>query len=170
MKKTIFVLLALLCASAHADGELKAGFNDNAWDGSKVPAGQQCARFGGKGATPAIRVEQIPTGANALVMEFSDQTYQPMNDGGHGKIGYRIASGTRQSNIPSVPGHTFDLPAGFFLVEAQRAPAWDKAGAYLPPCSGGKGNSYLVTVKAVKEVNGKAGATLAETTLKMGQY
>lgn len=170
MKRTIFVILALLAASAHAESVLKVSFVDDAWNGSKVPAGQQCARFGGKGATPALRVEQIPAGANALVLEFSDQTYQPMNDGGHGKIGYRIASRIKQASIPSVPGHSFELPAGFFLVEAQRAPTWDKAGAYLPPCSGGKGNTYLVKVRAVKDEGGKAGATLAETTLNMGQY
>lgn len=170
MNKIAFAILALFAASAHAEGALKASFTDAAWDGNKIPAGQQCARFDGKGATPGLKVGQIPAGANALVMEFSDQTYQPMNDGGHGKIGYRIASGTKRASLPSVPGHTFDLPSGFFLVEAQRAPTWDKAGAYLPPCSGGKGNTYVVTIKAVKEADGKVGATLAETSLKMGQY
>ncbi len=170
MKKTIFAILTLFAASTHAEGAFKASFTDAAWDGNKIPAGQQCGRFGGKGATPGFKVEQIPASANALVIEFSDQTYQPMNDGGHGKIGYHIASGTKQVSLPSVPGHTFDLPAEFFLVEAQRAPTWDKAGAYLPPCSGGKGNTYMMTIKAVKETDGKVGTTLAETSLKMGQY
>ncbi|MDD4912123.1 MAG: hypothetical protein PHP57_07490 [Sideroxydans sp.] len=170
MKKIAFVILALLASSVHAESAFKASFTDAAWDGNKIPAGQQCARFGGKGATPSLKVEQIPAGANALVMEYSDQTYQPMNDGGHGKIGYRIAGGTKRVSLPSVPGHSFDLPSDFFLVEAQRAPTWDKAGAYLPPCSGGKGNTYVVTIKAVKEIDGKVSAMLAETSLKMGLY
>lgn len=170
MKQILIAIIAIFAATAHADGALKASLAEVAWDGNNIPAGQQCARFGGKGATPAIKVEQIPAGANALVMEFSDQTYQPMNNGGHGKIAYRITSGSKQTTIPSVAGHSFDLPDGFILIEAQRAPTWDKAGAYLPPCSGGKGNTYSVTVRAVKEADGKIGATLAETTIKMGQY
>lgn len=170
MKQILIAVITLFAATAHADGALKASFADAVWDGNKIPAGQQCARFGGKGATPAIKIEQIPEGANALVMEFSDQTYLPMNNGGHGKIAYRITSGSKQTTIPSVAGHSFDLPASFLLIEAQRAPTWDKPGAYLPPCSGGKGNTYTVTVKAVKEADGKIISKLAETTINMGRY
>lgn len=171
MKKFAFVIFSLVTTFANADGTpFAATFTDPAWDGIKVPTGQQCARFGGSGSTPVIKVEHVPGKANALVMEYSDQTYQAMDKGGHGKIGYRIAKNTGQETIPAVAGHTFDLPTGFFLVEAQRAPTWDKAGAYLPPCSGGKGNSYYVTVKAVKEADGKVSEVLAETTIKMGQY
>ncbi|KAF0205187.1 MAG: hypothetical protein FD173_1238 [Gallionellaceae bacterium] len=170
MKQALIAIFTLFVSTAHAEGALRASLADAAWDGNKIPAGQQCARFGGKGATPVIKVEQIPVGANALVIEFSDLTYQPMNNGGHGKIAYRIASGSKQTTIPSVAGHSFDLPSGFFLIEAQRAPSWDKAGAYLPPCSGGKGNTYVVTVKAVKEVDGKISTSLAETTVKIGLY
>ena len=171
MRTIVFAIFSLLVSGAHADGtQFAASFVDPAWDGIKVPAGQQCERFGGSGSTPVIKVEHIPGKANVLVMEFSDQTYQPMNNGGHGKIGYRIAKDAKQTTIPPVAGHTFDLPTGFFVVEAQRAPSWDKAGAYLPPCSGGKGNSYYVTVKAVKEVDGKVSEVLAETAIKMGQY
>lgn len=171
MKKIVFVIFSLFATFAYADGSpLTASFTAPGWDGVKVPAGQQCARFGGNGSTPVIKVEHIPGKTSALVLEFSDQTYQAMDNGGHGKIGYRIAKDAKQAIIPAVAGHTFDLPIGFFLVEAQRAPTWDKAGAYLPPCSGGKGNSYYVTVKAVKEVDGKVSEVLAETAIKMGRY
>ena len=97
-------------------------------------------------------------------------TYQPMNKGGHGKIGFRFKNGAKQISIPALAGHTFDLPSGFFLVEAQRAPSWDKAGAYLPPCSGGKGNDYYVLLKAVKVSNDKVTEELAEIEIKMGKY
>lgn len=171
MKKIVFIIFSIFVTSVHADNTpFVASFADPAWNGIKVPAGQQCARFGGNGSTPVIKVEHIPGKANAIVMEFSDQTYQPMDKGGHGKIGFRIANGDQAPVIPAVAGHTFDLPPGFFIVEAQRAPTWDKAGAYLPPCSGGKGNSYYVVVKAVKEANGKVREVLAETAIKMGQY
>ncbi len=72
--------------------------------------------------------------------------------------------------VPPVRGHTFDLPVPFFLIEAQRAPLWDKAGAYLPPCSGGKGNEYYVTVRAVKEVNGGIREVLGQAEVSLGQY
>ncbi|MFH2133989.1 MAG: hypothetical protein ABII81_02255 [Pseudomonadota bacterium] len=170
MKQALFFFLALIAANAYAEDKLKVSLADAAWDGNHIPAGQQCARFGGNGSTPLLKVDQIPNGANALVMEFSDQTYQAMDNGGHGKIGYRIAAGKNSAMIPSLAGHSFALPKGFFLVEAQRAPNWDKAGAYLPPCSGGKGNAYVVTVKAVKENAGKVKATLADATIRLGVY
>jgi hypothetical protein len=91
-----------------------------------------------------------------------------MDNGGHGKIGYRISH--EDVLVPSLPGHSFELPDGFFLVEAQRAPTWDKAGAYLPPCSGGKGNRYAVTVKAVEVSKGEVIRVLEQTTLSMGSY
>lgn len=78
-----------------------------------------------------------------------------MDDGGHGKIGYRITKGTTETAIPSVPGHTFALPEGFFLVAAHQGSSWDKAGAYMPPCSGGMGNRYYVTVKAIYQTSSK---------------
>ena len=95
-----------------------------------------------------------------------------MDNGGHGKIGYTIAPGTVEATVPSVPGHTFSLPEGFFLVAAQTNPSWDKAGAYLPPCSGGRGNYYYVTIKAVLQSPDKSQKTrvLATTKLELGRY
>jgi hypothetical protein len=45
-----------------------------------------------------------------------------MEAGGHGKIGFRIDKGTVKVTIPSIPGHTFDLPNGFFLIKAHQTP------------------------------------------------
>lgn len=171
MKYTAIIPLILLTANAYAEIKpLTASLADPTWDGKTVPAGQQCQKFGGKGSTPLISVNDIPEGANAIVMEYSDHTYQAMNHGGHGKFGYRIPTGSTTVTIPSMAGQTFDLPSGFFLIEAQRAPDWDKAGAYLPPCSGGSGNDYYVTVKAVKEVKGGIREVLAETEVPLGKY
>ncbi|MES9862455.1 MAG: type 1 glutamine amidotransferase domain-containing protein [Candidatus Thiodiazotropha sp. LLP2] len=69
-----------------------------------------------------------------------------------------------------MPFLMFDLPDNFFLIEAQRAPSWDMEGAYLPPCSGGKGNDYYVTIKAVSEINGGIRKILSEVELPLGQY
>ena len=67
--------------------------------------------------------------------------------------------------MPSVPGHTFDLPPSFKIIEAHRGPGWDKAGAYMPPCSGGKGHAYYLTVKSIS--NDKV---TAETQIELGKY
>ena len=87
---------------------LEVAFADAAWNGKTVPKGQQCRRFGGNGATPALAVGNLPAEANAIILEFSDRDVPKMDNGGHGKIGYRIPSGAGKVVIPSVPGHTFD--------------------------------------------------------------
>ena len=179
--KTIWLLitLSLILGGCIAEkykpvpnmANLEISFADSLWNGKNIPAGQQCDRFGGDGATPRLIVKNIPAGTNALIMEYSDKDYPPMDNGGHGKIGYKITTGTQHVTIPSVPGHTFDLPKGFFLVSAQKAPDWDKAGAYMPPCSGGKGNLYYVTVKAVYDApEGKQSQLLGKVRLTLGRY
>ena len=110
-----FVTVAFSTASQAAD--LKVSFADAAWDGKKVPKGQQCRKFGGNGATTALSVENIPAGANAIIVEFNDRSYQPLSyDGGHGKIGYWIEEGSTSAMLPSVPGEAKDLPEGSFLA------------------------------------------------------
>jgi hypothetical protein len=87
-------------------------------------------------------------------------------------IGFSFFIGACEKTIPSVPGHTFDLPQGFFLVAPHANPAWDKAGAYMPPCSGGRGNYCYVTVKAVRYVSpdDKNPKLLAIGELSLGRY
>lgn len=151
--------------------ELQVRLADPAWDGEDIPSGQQCRRFGGQGATPRLEVSGIPAGANTLILSYSDRSHPPMNNGGHGVMGYRIEPGRSRVVVPSVPGHTFDLPEGFFLVQAHRNPRWDKAGAYMPPCSGGKGNLYVVTVEAVLEApEGQESRLLGKGGTELGRY
>jgi hypothetical protein len=179
--KTLFLLMALtLILDGCIAGKYKptanmAGldisFADSIWTGKEIPKGQQCSRFGGNAETPKLVVKNIPAGTNALIMEYSDRSYQPMDNGGHGIIGYYISSGSQQVTIPSVPGHTFDLPKGFFLVSAHQGSTWDKAGAYMPPCSGGNGNLYVVKVKAVYDApEGQESKLLGEGNLSLGRY
>ena len=169
------VLLALalgVVPAVVADGEtLTAAFTDPRWDGITVPDGAQCQKFGGSEGSPALRVSAIPAAATALVIEYSDRSYGPMDKGGHGKLGYVIAPGTGETLVPSAPPHTMALPDGFWTVAEHGAPGWDKAGAYLPPCSGGKGNAYYLTVRAVvRNDDGSPGEELASTMLEMGRY
>ena len=172
----VFALSACVSSSykvAENISELNLSFTDSKWNGQNIPSGQQCRRFGGVNPeTPELKVSNIPSEANALVVEYSDKSHPRMNNGGHGKIGYNIDPGSREVIVPSVPGHSFDLPKGFYLVSAQINPQWDDAGAYLPPCSGGKGNTYYATVRAI--VKGKSteekSLRLAEGVIDMGRY
>lgn len=150
---------------------LTLSLSDPYWDGKKVPEGQQCLKFGGGGQTPRIEVKDIPKGTEALIFEYSDHNYRPNDHGGHGKIGYRLKEpNTYSITVPSVEGHTFDLPSGFFLVEKHRGKGWDKEGAYMPPCSGGNGHNYYVTVKAVSDITKTSYRLLGESRLEMGVY
>ena len=152
---------------------LELAFADSEWNGDKVPSGQQCHRQGGENpSTPRIAVENIPEGTDAIILEFSDRTFSPMNNGGHGKIGFEISAGTKEVVIPSVPGHSFELPEGFFLVQEHKASSYDTAGAYMPPCSGGTGHHYYVTIKAVKVLSkeDKTFVMLGQGILELGQF
>ena len=152
--------------------DLEVSLADPAWDGKKIPKGQQCTKFGGKGATPAMQVGNIPAEANAIIVEFNDRNYQPLSwNGGHGKIGFRIAEGSGSALLPSVPGETDDLPEGSFVEKRNRATGGYARPGYLPPCSGGRGHSYFAEVKAVKKVEGKKKPeVLAKAKIKLGRY
>lgn len=67
--------------------------------------------------------------------------------------------------IPSIPGHTFDIPPGFTIIEAHHAPGWDIAGTYRPPCSGGKDHAYYLTIKSAKD-----DMVTTEAVIEMGKY
>ena len=165
---TALLIPLVLPLVAVASG-LEVEFVDPEWNGTSVPAGYQCQKFGGTHGSPALRVSGIPERANALVLEFSDRSYAPMDHGGHGKLGFEIEAGSSAVEVPSAPPHTVVLPAGFWTVAEHGAPGWDQPGAYLPPCSGGRGNAYYVTVKAILR-DGEAVTELAQTTLEMGSY
>lgn len=146
-----------------------AKISDSLWSGEKVPDGQQCQKFGGTPRSPELRVLDIPEEANIIVMEYSDLDYSPMSDGGHGVVAYAINQPLDEVLIPSFEGHTFALPVGFFILHPHRNPTWDKAGAYMPPCSGGGNHQYVVNVKAVQLTEGSI-KTLAESLVHLGRY
>ncbi len=167
---SVVLISGLLLLSTAKAGDFVAKLNDSSWDGISVPRGEQCQKFGGNAPkTPVLSVSGIPAGTNLIILEFSDRSYQRMDNGGHGKIGYALNRQSDKVLIPSVSGHSFALPAGFFMVAAHRSPKWDKAGAYMPPCSGGKGNAYYVTIKAVKQ-GGESSEIMAQHIVEMGRY
>jgi hypothetical protein len=166
----LFAVIGVSINSAQAETKLNVAFADGAWDGKKIPKGQHCKKFGGKGSTPALKVSNIPQGANAIIVEFNDASYSNLSrNGGHGKVGWKISAGA-EATLKAVPGGTKNLPDGTWLVKKNRATgAWNSPG-YLPPCSGGKGNKYVATVKAVRFANGKVEEELAKGKITLGRY
>lgn len=167
-KLTTVGLAMLFSWSAYAS-DFNVQLSEPKWDGVNIPKGQQCQKFGGKPNTPKLSISGIPEHTNLIIFEFSDRDYPKMDNGGHGRIGYALNKYRRHITTPSMPGHSFFLPEGFFMIEAHRSPKWDIAGAYMPPCSGGKNHQYDVTVKAVK-FNGENATVLAEKNVSMGKY
>jgi hypothetical protein len=152
--------------------ELTVSFNDAAWNGKTVPSGQNCKKDGGNGSTPALMVSGIPAGANAIIVEFNDESYGPLSSGGgHGKIGHTISGGGKAS-LQAVPGETDTMPSGVFLEAGNRATGAWAADGYLPPCSGGKGNFYSATLKAVykAKAEGEASKLFATGKIGLGTY
>ncbi len=153
----LIILFLILTSSVNAEQvisasdviEMHLSFADANWDGKVIPEGQQCREFGGNGASPRIKIKGIPPQANNLVLEFSDATYKPCDNGGHGVINYQLSKGSKQIIVPSIPGQTFNLPKGFSLIKEHcGANLMMERGAYIGPCPG-IGNLYYVTVKAL---------------------
>ncbi len=147
---TIGALCVLLQTGTSAVAQdLEIRLTDPAWDGKSVPKNQVCQKFDGHGATPAMHVAGLPSGTEALRVAFNDESYGPMDDGGHGVLLFSVEAGVSSVDLPSIPGETDDLPSGVSKVSGHRAPGWSgTGGAYLPPCSGGRGNTYTATVNA----------------------
>lgn len=165
-----FAASAVFAAGLSSAQAMDVSFADAAWDGKSVPAGQQCQKFDGKDpATPRFKIAKIPAGTTEIVFAYSDRDYQPMDNGGHGIVAYALSGDVTEIEVPAAPGHSFDLKAPFRMVKAHQGPGWDKAGAYMPPCSGGKGNNYYVTVKAVSG-SGDVQKVLAEKVVEMGKF
>ena len=145
--------------------KLEIAFADPAWNGKRIPNGQHCSKFGGKGGTPALVVKGVPNGTAEIVVAYNDQSYHPLSyDGGHGKIGYKASPGT--TTIPALPGETTRMPEGARIVAKNRATGSFARDGYLPPCSGGRGNLYFADVMAVDA----KGEVLAKGRITLGRY
>ncbi|WP_022669005.1 hypothetical protein [Desulfospira joergensenii] len=151
--------------------ELDLSFADPAWNGKVIPKDQQCQEFGGNGSSPPIKVKDIPVQANKLIIEFSDGTYAPCDNGGHGIVSYQLKQGSKEIVVPSIPGQTFDIPSGFEMIKEHCGKNLNmKRGAYIGPCPG-IGNQYYLIVKAVYEAPDKSeNLLLGKGRLEMGTY
>jgi phosphatidylethanolamine-binding protein (PEBP) family uncharacterized protein len=166
MKLHVLVAFLITLSFSTNASAIEVKFAESVWDGVNIPEGQQCQKFGGNNpSTPALIVSDVPAGSNAIVLEYSDRDSEKMDKGGHGKMRFVIDSNVERVEIPSVPGHSFDLPPEFTIIEAHRGAGWDIEGAYMPPCSGGKGHAYYLTIKTLTDDK-----VTAETVVEMGKY
>ncbi len=160
------VLLACTFAfagtSALADMKVSLGAP---WDGKNIPAGQHCKLHGGNGSTPPMAVSGLPEGTTMVVVEYNDRSFKPLSrNGGHGTLAYPVKGDT--ANLPAVPGMTAKLPSGVRVVRKAQSTGDYASPGYLPPCSGGRGNTYEAVVKAV----GSDGKVLKKAKVKLGRY
>ncbi len=135
------------------------------WDGKKVPDGQQCTLFGGKGKTPPMSVSGLPAGTVWVYVEFNDRDYGPLSrNGGHGTIGYPAKGSS--ADLYAVPGLRGSLPGNARVIAKARSSGKYKSDGYLPPCSGGRGNRYEAVIKAVSS----SGKVLEKVRVPIGRY
>ncbi len=163
---SVLLVGALFSGAAMAQSVLTLTFADPVWDGVSVPAGQHCGLQGGAGATPALDVAGVPDATTAINVAFSDETYEPMNNGGHGTIGFVVAPVEGKVALPSVPGGTLDMPDGVMIAAENLTSGDFLTPGYMPPCSGGNGNLYSAKVTALDAT----GAELATGRIELGRY
>ena len=154
MKKitTILTMTTLSLMSLNA-ANLSATFADDIWKKSAVPKSEVCSNFNTKaGSTPSINLVNIPANTDKIMLTFSDETFWGMRDGGHGVVSYKVHANSTSLTIPAMQGETFTLPTGFTSEVKHRGEKFKKTpGAYLAPCSGGKGNTYSVVIKSMNK-------------------
>jgi phosphatidylethanolamine-binding protein (PEBP) family uncharacterized protein len=175
MKKIIkfgIMSLAVISLTACHKGEVNIAktmnveFSDSKWDGKIIPKAEVCKWAGGNGSTPELSISNIPSGTEKLIVLFNDKTYTKMDNGGHGQIGINISANQTNITIPSIQGETKIMPNNMFIHKEHIGLKRGKAGAYLPPCSGGKGNTYSATIKALDKNN----QTLISKDITMGKF
>lgn len=167
----IIAILALFVSGCHHEKvntpkNMSVNFADSHWDGKMVPKSEVCKWAKGDGSTPKLNISNIPNGTEKLIVLFNDKTYKKMDNGGHGQIGMNIISNQTNVTIPSIKGETKVMPENMFIHKEHIGLKRGEAGAYLPPCSGGKGNTYSATIKAIDKDN----KVLNSSEIIMGKF
>lgn len=172
MKKLSLMVISVICLSSlqsfarSGDLELEIGPGFS-WDGKTISQNQVCEKFGGRGVTPPIQVTNIPESTNQLRVLFSDETYALMNNGGHGIIRFSVSTGSQSLTLQQIPGEVDINIPGVEVEQNHLATDWSgTGGAYLPPCSGGSGNTYAVKIQALDKQNN----VLSEGRIVLGVY
>lgn len=152
--------------------KLNVKFLDSKWNGKVVPKSEVCSRYNSTTAkSPKLLISNLPSKTNKVILSFSDETYTKMSNGGHGVLSYKVNEGTKSIELPSFESETFNLPPNFDSLNAH-ASTRNTDGAYLAPCSGGRGNVYSLKIQAIHEFKSdeKKPLLLGDAYLKLGTY
>jgi hypothetical protein len=162
------LVATLVFSSSLFASDIDVSFADDKWNGKVIPLDEVCSNYNIEaGSTPGLYIDNLPKGAKKVILKFSDKTFTKMDDGGHGILSYRIDDEGTNIEIPPQIGETFDLDDGFEVVTAHTGTRFNKKpGAYLAPCSGGKGNTYTVEISIIDDENN----VLATKELVLGKY
>ncbi|MGB5920421.1 hypothetical protein [Arcobacter sp.] len=171
--KKVFVLIysalsSLLFSSSLLASDIEVSFTDKKWDGKIIPLDEVCSNYNVEaGSTPGLYIENLPDGAKKVILKFNDKTFTKMDNGGHGILSFDIEEDVANVEIPPQIGETFELDEGFSVVNAHTGTRFGKQeGAYLAPCSGGKGNTYTVDISILNSDS----KVLASKELILGKY
>lgn len=162
------VVASLLLSTSLMASDIEVSFTDEKWNGQTIPADEVCSDYNLEaGSTPGFFIENLPEGSHKVVLKFNDKTFTKMDNGGHGIISYLIEDDMSSVEVPSLIGETFNLDEGFEVVQAHTGTRFNKKeGAYLAPCSGGKGNTYTVDISILDRDNN----VLATKEVILGKY
>jgi len=160
---------AIIYTPTETVAELQVSFVDSSWDGTTIPVSGICKEGRGGGRSPSMRIGGIPSGADAIVVEFNDTGRPYLAEyGGHGAI-WMATGGATELVIPSVQERSSELPAGVHMEHAHMAEGFGP-GAYLAPCSLGMGHLYVAHIMAVRRQGPEGPLLLAEASLPLGLY
>jgi hypothetical protein len=166
--KKVLILCSFLAISSLMANDLKVEFSDSKWDGVNIPKDEVCSNYNIEaGSTPPLKISNIPENTDKIIFTYNDKTFTKMDNGGHGIVSYKVENNSKEIEVPALQGETFDLENGFEVVTAHTGTRFKKTpGAYLAPCSGGKGNTYTVNINAVDSSN----KSLSSTELVLGKF
>lgn len=150
--------------SAENAAELSVSFIDPNWDGKTIPVSGQCQNCGGQGFSPALRVRNIPGGADVIIAEFMDKSMGVF----HGALRFHVSQKS-EFIIPSVPEQTLSLPKGAEIESEHRAPLGER-GAYMAPCGCGDEYLYEATVFAIQTGSSGRKLLLGKGKITLGKF
>ncbi|UZP68028.1 hypothetical protein N1030_03360 [Desulfovibrio mangrovi] len=177
---TIALLLTMLltaCGSTRFGydtsdtANLLISFADSRWTGKNIPLSQICSKYNtiGTPTSPSFIVSHIPQNTDILIIAFNNLSRSALaSGGGHGAFRMDIPQGTTSYTVPSIPAETTALPKGITLVTISGGKIEGvENGAYLPPCSGGTGNTYQTRILAINSGTHKV---VGQGTIILGTY
>lgn len=188
MKKLLLLLIPILLISCKtmqtyepvddvAKLEIKFGYYK--WNGIKIPKEGISIKCGGDGISPDFYISKIPSGANAVVVEYEDSYLKRKGYTASNGAYWVPTEGKTSVYIPSVVEGVLELPEGIY-EETQHSGIKvfnERRGVYRAPNScvfsnEGTGHRYFAHIKAVYKPydKGEQGLLLGYAIIELGKF